>query len=147
MSFNGFQLPLNFSEEIKNPKRQLPIAIIGSIVFTFILYVALQAVFIGSVTPDKFVNGWHGVNFRSPYVDLLLAANFQVMAWAVMSTSVVAPAACGAAFVASASRMIYALSRARLLPGFLSKLDSKYSVPRASILINFVLGSTFLFMF
>ncbi len=147
MSFNGFQLPLNFSEEIKNPKRQLPIAIIGSILFTFVLYVALQAVFIGSINPEQLANGWHGVNFRSPYVDLLLAANFQVMAWAVMSTSVVAPAACGAAFVASASRMVYALSRARLLPNFLGELNSKYLVPRASILVNFMLGSTFLFMF
>ena len=147
MSFNGFQLPLNFSEEIKDPKRQLPIAIIGSILFTFVLYVVLQAVFIGSISPDKIVNGWHGINYRSPYVDLLLAANFQVMAWAVMSTSVVAPAACGAAFIASASRMTYALSRVNLLPKFLGKLNSKYAAPRASILVNFVLGSTFLFMF
>jgi amino acid transporter len=147
MSFNGFQLPLNFSEEIESPKRQLPIAIIGSIIFTFILYVVLQAVFVGAVTPDKMINGWHGVNYRSPYVDLLIAANFQVMAWTVMSTSVIAPAACGAAFVASASRMIYALSKVRLLPQFLGKLDPKYYVPRASILVNFVLGSSFLFMF
>lgn len=147
MSFNGFQLPLNFSEEIKSPKRQLPIAIIGSIIFTFILYVALQAVFIGSVTPDKLINGWHGVNYRSPYVELLIAANFQVMAWAVMSTSAIAPAACGAAFVASASRMIYTLSRMGLLPKFLSKLDHKYSAPRPAIILNFILGSSFLFMF
>src|SRR6185437_2384317 len=147
MSFNGFQLPLNFSEEIKSPKRQLPIAIIGSIIFTFILYVMLQAVFIGSIPVDVLKNGWHGVNYRSPYVNLLLAANFQVMAWSVMSTSAIAPAACGAAFVASASRMIFALSRAKLLPNFLSKLDKKYNVPRPAILLNFVLGSSFLFMF
>ena len=147
MSFNGFQLPLNFSEEISSPKRQLPVAIIGSIVFTFILYVALQAVFIGSVTPDKLAHGWQGVNYRSPYVELLIAANFQVMAWAVMSTSAIAPAACGAAFVASASRMIYTLSRMKLLPSFLSKLDKKYNAPRPAILVNFILGSSFLFMF
>ncbi len=147
MSFNGFQVPLNFSEEIERPKRQLPIAIIGGIIFTFILYVLLQAVFIGAIPSETLQNGWHGVNFRSPYVNLLLAANFQVMAWAVMSTSAVAPAACGAAFVASASRIIYTLSRAKLLPAFLGKLDIKYNTPRAAILLNFVLGSTFLFMF
>jgi amino acid transporter len=147
MSFNGFQLPLNFSEEIKSPKRQLPIAIIGSIIFTFILYVLLQVVFIGTIPADALQHGWHGINFRSPYVDLLLAANFQIMAWGVMSTSAIAPAACGAAFVASGSRMIFALSRAKLLPGFLSTLDKKYLTPRYAILLNFFLGSAFLFMF
>lgn len=147
MSFNGFQVPLNFSEEIKNPKRQLPIAIIGGIIFTFILYVALQAVFIGAIPADALKNGWHGINYRSPYVNLLLAANFQVMAWAVMSTSAVAPAACGAAFVASASRIIFSLSKTGLLPKFLSRLDTKYNAPRPAILLNFVLGSSFLFMF
>lgn len=147
MSFNGFQLPLNFSEEIKSPKHQLPIAIIGSIIFTFILYVLLQAVFVGKVDPDKLINGWHGVNYRSPYVDLLFAANLQVMAWAVMSTSAIAPAACGSAFVASASRMVFNLARARLLPEFLSKLDAKYRTPRAAIIINVTLGCGFLFMF
>ncbi len=147
MSFNGFQLPLNFSEEIESPKRQLPIAIIGSIVFTFLLYVALQAVFIGAIPTGDLLNGWHGVNYRSPYVELLIAVNFQVIAWCVMSTSAIAPAACGAAFVASASRMIFALSRSGLLPKFLSKLDRKYNAPRAAILTNFVFGSLFLFMF
>ena len=147
MSFNGFQLPLNFSEEIECPRRQLPIAIIGSIIFSFVLYVMLQIVFIGSVSTEHLANGWSGVNYRSPYVQLLIAANFQVMAWSVMSTSVIAPAACGAAFVASASRMIYTLSRIKLLPKFLSKLDGKYHAPRAAILLNFILGSCFLFVF
>lgn len=147
MSFNGFQLPLNFSEEIKSPKTQLPIAMIGSIVLAFVLYVGLQAVFIGSVSAQHLQNGWHGVNYRSPYVELLFAANFQILAWGVMSTSAVAPAACGAAFVASASRMLYALSRNGMLPKILGKLDKRYNAPRPAILVNFVLGSVFLFVF
>lgn len=147
MSFNGFQLPLNFSEEIENPKKQLPIAIIGSILVTFVLYVLLQTVFIGKVESSHLINGWHGVNYRSPYVNLLIAANLQVMAWAVMSTSAIAPTACGSAFVASSSRIIFNLARAKFLPGFLSKLDAKTHSPRAAIITNIILGSSFLFMF
>src|SRR5207302_1522418 len=47
MSFNGFQSPLNFSEEISNPKRMLPIAVVSSILLAFVVYMLLQAVFIG----------------------------------------------------------------------------------------------------
>lgn len=147
MSFNGFQLPLNFSEEIKSPKRQLPIAIISSILITFVLYVLLQIVFIGKVEPSKLITGWHGVNYASPYVDLLIAANLQVMSWAVMSTSAIAPTACGSAFVASSSRMIFSLARSKLLPEFLSKIDEKTHSPRAAIVTNIILSSSFLFMF
>ena len=147
MSFNGFQLPLNFSEEIKSPKTQLPIAIIGSIVFSFLLYIGLQATFIGSLNPSQLINGWHGVNLRSPYVDLLIAANFQVMAWSVMSTSAIAPAACGAAFSASTARMMFNLARAKMLPSYINKLDDKYASPRRALVINTILGCFFLLAF
>lgn len=147
MSFNGFQLPLNFSEEINNPKRQLPIAIIGSILVTFVIYLLLQIVFIAGVDPAKLIHGWQGVNYRSPYVELLLAANLHLMSLAVMSTSAIAPAACGGAFIASGSRILYNLSRSRQLPGALGQLDEKYHSPRAAIIVNTVLGCIFLFMF
>lgn len=147
MSFNGFQTPLSFSEEIKNPKKQLPIAIISAIVFTCCLYIALQVLFIGKVSPSYLMKGWHGVNYRSPYVDLMLFANFQLMAWVVMSTSVIAPAACGATFIASGSRMTYNLSRAGFLPNFISVIHPKYHVPRGSIIINLIVSCAFIIIF
>lgn len=147
MSFNGFQTPLNFSEEIQSPKTQLPIAIIGGILFTFILYVGLQVVFIGAVDPQHLLNGWAQVNFSSPYVNLLIAANLQVMAWVVMATAALAPAACGAAFLASSSRILFNLSRDKLMPEYMSKLDDIYASPRHSIVINVIASSCFLFFF
>ena len=147
MSFNGFQTPLSFSEEIKNPKKQLPIAIISAIIFTCLLYIALQILFIGKVSSSYLVNGWHGVNYRSPYVDLMLLANFQLMAWVVMSTSVIAPAACGATYISSGSRMTYNLSRSGFLPGFMNVIHPKYHIPRGSIIVNIIASCAFIIIF
>jgi amino acid transporter len=147
MSFNGFQSPLNFSEEIPNPRKQLPIAIISAILFTFFLYVMLQAVFIGSLNPAKIANGWSTISFRSPYVNLLLIANLQVMAWVVMASAAISPAACGATFLASSSRILYILSRSKMLPQYLNNLDTTYNSPRRSIVINMLIGCMFLFLF
>ncbi|MEN9391161.1 MAG: putative amino acid-proton symporter YbeC [Pseudomonadota bacterium] len=139
MSFNGFQNVLTFSEELEDPKRQLPFAMIGSIVFCFVLFLFLQIVFIGSLSPQNLMHGWHNVNLRSPYVDLLIAANLQVFSWVVMSTSVIGPATAGAAFMASGSRMVYKLSHSRFLPTYFGELDKKYSSPRKALILNFII--------
>ncbi len=147
MSFNGFQAPLTFSEEIKAPKRQLPIAIIGSILFTFVLYVLLQAVFIGSIDPKVLAHGWSQLNFRSPYVDLLMILNMQLMVTTVYIGSVISPSACGAAFIASSSRIIHSLAHERHLPVALSYMHPKYHNPRNAIILSTIVGSIFLFLF
>ncbi len=147
MSFNGFQSPLTFSEEIKSPKTQLPIAVIGSILFALVVYVLLQLVFIGSIDPTKLAQGWAAINYRSPYVDLLLLANMQIMVTIVYLGSVISPGVCGTTFLASSSRILYSLSHEKHLPSFLSDLNPRYQNPRKSIITCTVFGSIFLFLF
>lgn len=147
MSFNGFQLPLTFSEEIESPKRQLPIAVVGSILIAFVIYLLLQAVFIGSISPSAIANGWGQLNFRSPYVDLLLILNMQLMVTAVYIGSVISPAACGAAFIASSSRILHSLSHERHLPKLLSIMNPTYHNPRYAIICSTLIGCIFLFLF
>lgn len=147
MSFNGFQSPLTFSEEISNPKRQLPIAVISSILLAFVVYMLLQAVFIGNVDPKTAALGWNNINFRSPYISLLLLANMHLMVTMVYAGAVISPAACGAAFIASSSRIMHSLSREGHLPNFLSNLHPKFRNPRYSIIACTIVGCVFLFLF
>lgn len=147
MSFNGFQVPMNFSEEIENPRRQLPIAVMGSILIAFVIYLALQFVFIGAISPERVAAGWHNLNFRSPYVNLLIIANFQVIVWVVYASAVISPAACGSAFIASSSRIIYALSKDGFLPTYLSFLNPTYRSPRQAVITCALIGCVYLFIF
>lgn len=147
MSFNGFQSPLNFSEEIASPKRQLPIAVIGSIVLSLIVYLLLQIVFVGSISPTSLAQGWHQINFRSPYVELLLLANFQLLVSAVYIGSVVSPGVCAVTFVASSARIMLSLSREGHMPKVLGVLHPKYRSPWNSVVANILIGSLFLLVF
>jgi len=148
MSFNGFQSPLNFSEEIANPRRMLPIAVVSSIVLAFFVYFLLQAVFIGSINPTEVIaKGWHNINLRSPYVELLLLANMHLMVIGIYMGAVISPAACGAAFVASSSRILYSLSHERHMPKYLSILNPSYQNPRHAIVTCTAVGFLFLFLF
>ncbi len=147
MSFNGFQSPLTFSEEIRSPKTQLPIAVITSILFALVIYILLQLVFIGSIDPTKLAQGWASINYRSPYVDLLIAANIQIMVTTVYIGSVISPGVCGAAFLASSSRVLYSLSHEKHLPAFLSKLHPEFNNPRNAIVLCTLVGFIFLVLF
>ncbi|MCD6046247.1 MAG: amino acid permease-associated region, partial [Gammaproteobacteria bacterium] len=147
MSFNGFQSPLTFSEEIASPKRQLPIAVLGSIAISFVVYILLQIVFVGSISPSALAHGWGEINFRSPYVQLLMLANFQLLVSAVYIGSVVSPGVCAVTFVASSARIMFSLSREGHMPKALSTLHSKFSTPWNAIIMNTLVGSIFLLVF
>ncbi|MBY0377613.1 MAG: APC family permease, partial [Gammaproteobacteria bacterium] len=146
-SFNGFQSPLNFSEEIASPKRQLPIAVIGSIALSLVVYLLLQIVFVGSISPTSLAQGWQHINFRSPYVELLMLANFQLLVSAVYMGSVVSPGVCAVTFVASSSRIMLSLSREGHMPKVLGALHSKYHTPWNSVIASILIGSIFLLIF
>lgn len=148
MSFNGFQSPMTFSEEIKSPKKMLPIAVISSILFCLLVYLLLEYVFIGAVDPLMLIKGgWASVNYRSPYVDLLILANIQIMVTIIYINSAISPGACGVAFLASGSRIMFSLSKERHLPAILSRLHPLYHNPRNAIIVCTFIGSIFLLMF
>jgi amino acid transporter len=149
MSFNGFQSPMNFSEEISNPRRALPIACLGSIVMALLLYILLQTVFIGSLPPAwvSTPEAWHALNFSSPYIRLLELADFQLMIMVVYAGAFVSPSACGAAFLASGSRILYTLANNGFLPKKLASLHPTYHNPRHAIIACSLLGCIFLLMF
>jgi amino acid transporter len=147
MSFNGFQSPMTFSEEIKDPKRMLPIAVIASIMIALVLYVMLQIVFTGAVSPAMLTQGFAHVNLRSPYVDLLMMANLQIMVTIIYAGSVISPTACGAAFLASSSRILYSMADNKHMPVFLSVINPIYKNPRKAVVTSTIIGCLYLFLF
>lgn len=148
MSFNGFQSPMTFSEEIKSPKKMLPVAVVGSIIFCLVVYLLLEYVFIGAVDPLTLAKvGWSGINFRSPYVNLLMLANVQIMVTIIYINSAISPGACGVAFLASGARIMFSLSKEKHLPAALSRLHPIYHNPRNAIVMCTIIGSIFLFIF
>lgn len=147
MSFNGFQSPLTFSEEIKSPKRMLPKAVIGSIFIALLIYLLLQITFEGSLSHQALTNGWNHINYRSPYIALLMFANFHLMVIVVYFGAVISPAASGTAFLASSSRIMYSMANQEHLPAFIKYLHPKYQNPRNSLMVCTGVGLCLIFLF
>lgn len=146
-AFNGFQSPVNLAGEARNPSRSVPFAVIGSILIALVIYVALQAAYIGSVSPEAILRGWNTIDFSSPFANLAIALGLNWLAILLYFDAFVSPSGTGITYMATTSRMIYAMERNRTLPAILGTIHPLYGVPRAAMWFNLGISFVFLFFF
>ncbi|SDV50411.1 APC family permease [Chitinasiproducens palmae] len=144
-SFNGFQSPVNLAGEARNPARSVPIAIVGSILLALVIYVMLQIAYLGAVSPADAARGWNMLQFSSPFANLAVALNLNWLALLLYLDAFVSPSGTGITYMATTSRMIYAMERNKTLPGIFGNVHPLYGVPRPAMWLN--LGVAFVFMF
>jgi len=147
-SFNGFQSPVNLAGESKNPGRDVPIAVIGSIIICAVIYVLLQVGFLGAVPSEMLAKaGWSGIKFSSPYAQLALAANINFLAILLYVDAFVSPSGTGSTYTASSSRMLYGMEKNGILPKIFGTVHPVYGVPRPAMWLNLVCAFIFFFWF
>ncbi len=146
-AYNGFQSPMHFAGESKNPKRDLPLAIILTLVFALILYVGLQVSFIGGIEPaDLAKYGW-SLDFNSPFAQLAIALNLNLVVLLLYIDAFVSPTGTGITYMGTTTRMLFAMSEHGHMPKCMAKLHSKYHIPRAALWTNLIIGFIFLYLF
>jgi amino acid transporter len=147
-SFNGFQSPVNLAGEARDPGRNIPFAVLGSIVLATIVYLVLQVAYIGAVPPELLAKaGWHGIDFRSPFAELALIVNLNWLAMLLYIDAFVSPSGTGITYTATTARMIYGMERNGTLPRVLGRLHPSYGVPRPAMWFNLAVSFLFLFFF
>ncbi|MCF6775878.1 APC family permease [Thiotrichales bacterium 19X7-9] len=142
-SFNGFQNIVSFSSEAKNPKRDIPLAMILSIIITLLVYMVLQTSFIGSI---DISSGWKNLNFTSPFVQITMMLNLNLMTIVLYVDAVASPSGTGLIYTGSTTRMLTGMSEDKQMPAFFMKM-SKYNFSRRSLVTTILLAIVFLVMF
>ncbi|MDF3982274.1 APC family permease [Luteibacter sp. PPL201] len=146
-SFNGFQSPVNLAGEARNPGRNVPLAVIGSILLATVVYVLLQVAFIGAVPPDQLGHGWAGLEYASPFAQLATALMINWMAILLYADAFISPSGTGATYTATTARMIYAMERNGQLPKIFGHIHPRFGIPRPAMWLNLVVSFIFLFFF
>jgi amino acid transporter len=146
-AFNGFQSPINLAGEARNPSRSVPFAVIGSILLALVIYVLLQIAYIGAVNPADVMKGWSHFSFASPFAELALALNLNWLAFLLYVDAFVSPSGTGTTYMATTSRMIYAMERNNTMPKMFGNVHPIYGVPRQAMWFNLLVSFIFLFFF
>ncbi len=139
-SYNGFQLSVAFASEVKNPKRNIPLSIIISIIIVMAVYMLLQLSFMGAVPHDMLSTGWTSINFKSPLMNLATLLGLNFLATIIITDSVISPSGTGYSYLGGSSRLLFAMAKEGQMPKWMiTTLHPKYLICRRSILINFIL--------
>lgn len=138
-AYIGFDAVSTAAQESKNPKRDMPIGILGSLVICTILYVLFAHVMTGLANYKEFA-GQDGIApvavaiSHTPFVFLQQAIILAILAG---YTSVILVMLMGQ------SRVFYSMSNDGLLPSFFSAVHKKFKTPYKSNLIFMVFVSLF----
>lgn len=134
-AFIGFDAVTSAAEEVKNPKRDLPIGIIGSLVVCTILYIVVAAIMTGIVPHLDFRGVDHPVSLALQVAGENWVAGFVDLAAILGMSTVILVMAYGQ------TRILFAMSRDGLLPAKLSTVHPKYGTPFfATWLVGIIFG-------
>jgi len=141
-SFLGSNTIIQLAGESKNPQRDIPLVLIGSVLFCMILYVCLQLAFIGALSPSILTKDWHHLNFvgdSGPFAGVLTALGLSWFTIIIYGDALISPFGTGFIYTASTARVSYGLSRIGFFPESLQKLTQR-GVPLRGILLNYFVG-------
>ena len=141
-SYLGFRQGIELAGETSNPKKYVPIAVIGSVVITGVIYIALQAAFIGSLNPKDFADGWAKLSFENDFGPLAAVASALGLGWLAVllyADAIISPADTGLIYTTTTSRVSYAMGRNGNAPKALASLSNS-GVPVVGLIVAFVLG-------
>lgn len=133
-AFYGFDAIATAAEETKNPGRDLPIGIIGSMVLCVLIYIAVAATAMGAIVYTRFANS------PEPLALILREINQPWAARYLAASAVVALPTVILAFFYGQSRIFFVMARDGLLPRQLAKV-SRRGIPVRITLFTAVIVS------
>jgi amino acid transporter len=144
-SYLGFEQAIQLGGESKNPRRNIPLAVIGSMILGVILYIALQLAFLGALRPDDLTKGWDAIQFGGkaatfgPFAGLATTLGLGWLAVVLYIDAIISPGGTGLLYVGTGARLQFAFGRSRYFPRIFAHLTDR-GVPIWSILFAFAVG-------
>ena len=139
-AFIGFQAPVSFAGEAKNPGRNIPLAIILAMVLSMIIYTCLQFTFLYAYPLDKIGGNWQNLSLQSPFVELTTLLGLHFLTLLLFSDALLAPTTTGIILMGAAPRTLYGLHSTKHIPHFVGKISRKTYIPINALIVSLVLS-------
>lgn len=159
-SLLGFEQAVQIGGESKNPSRDLPRAVIMSVILGAAIYIGVQIAFIGALDPALLAHGktWAGLVDPTttnaalvalqgaPFYEVATLAGVAWLAALLRIDAIISPSGTGLIYLTSSSRVSFALSKNGFVPKIFEQ-NSMTQIPVVGILVSSVIGLVFLLPF
>lgn len=131
-AFTGFEALVIPSEEVKNPSKTIPRAMLITMGVVIAVYVLISVAFTGMINWSGLglsAGNWGGIGTTTPLADVSKAAGLAILAGVVTVGAILSTAGAGGNWVMFQARIPYAMAKDGLFWSPLGKVHSKYGTP------------------
>jgi amino acid transporter len=144
-SYLGFRQGVELAGETDNPSRNVPLAVVGSVVICGVIYILLQLVFLGAAPADRLGHGWANLDFANSFGPLAGISQIIGLSWlatVLYVDAVISPGDTGLIYTTVTARISYAMARNKTAPEALARTSAR-GAPTVSLVLAFVVGLIF----
>jgi amino acid transporter len=149
-AYSGFEQADQLAGEIKDAGRNLPRAIIISVLLGTAIYTLLQVAFIGAIPPNQITHGLTHLNnpliIAGPFAGVAALAGLAWLAHILRVDAFISPSGTGLIYTTGTSRISYGLARNRYAPQMFDRVNNN-GVPWIGLIFAFLIGLLFLLPF
>ncbi|HEV2360222.1 MAG TPA: APC family permease [Acidimicrobiales bacterium] len=150
----GFEQAVQLGGESVNPQRDLPRAVIGSILIGAAIYILVQLSFIGALDPATILKykTWSSLGQdtalgSAPFYTVAKVAGLAWLAWILRLDAAISPGGTGLIYLTSSSRISYGLSKNGYVPSAFEKNNQRTAIPVFGVIFATIVGLLFLLPF
>ncbi|ROE48742.1 APC family permease [Klebsiella pneumoniae] len=139
LSWAGFEACATLGEETENPKRNIPLALLGSILLTGVLFVGMMYVqTLGFGLSESGLNAFkNSANSLGTLSQTYVGTAFTL---AMLFTAMMSAFAANLSAAATSSRLLFALARDGFGPACFAKMSDKNHQPRNALTLILILS-------
>ena len=144
-SYLGFEQADQLAGESSNPKRDVPFAIIGSVVMGTIIYILLQVAFLFALPHSAIGKTWDQTGkglytaFTGPFAEVATLLSIGWLAAIIYADAIISPGGTGLIYTTGSSRLAYGLSRNGYVPSAFEWTNER-GVPWVGLIAAFITG-------
>ncbi|TFH61419.1 MAG: amino acid permease [Candidatus Zixiibacteriota bacterium] len=139
IAFQGFEVIAQSSEEIKNPRKNIPRAVMLSLLIVVPIYLLVAVTALGSVTPGNMTPWDYLASHKETALVEVARSLFSGGGVLILIGGIISTMSALNATIYSSSRVAFAMGRDRNFPTILSKVSKKNFTPHWAILISLVI--------
>jgi basic amino acid/polyamine antiporter, APA family len=127
-AFIGFEDMVNVAEETRNPRRTMPLAILGALISATVLYMLIVLVCLAAATPDELAQSNAPLAFVLERISSINPAVISVIGMAAALNGIIVQLIMG-------SRLLYGMAKQGWIPSIFATVEPRRHTPRFSTLI------------
>jgi APA family basic amino acid/polyamine antiporter len=128
-AFIGFDIVATAAEETKNPQRDLPIGIFGSLAICTVLYVAVSLVITGMVPYNQ-------IKLEAPLAEAFRSVGKSGIAQVISFGALAGLTTVTLILMMGQSRVFFAMSRDHLLPPVFARVSKRFQTPYRTTIVT-----------